>query len=222
MTKSEESTRDVYQLSEKERIEFNRRLAIVRARLKSLMLKRQNREASADNIINCLYVLVQEPMLIYLYHEVNGELLLVRYYDHERALQGRREIELLCYPDGEIKVELPISVSDGERLFRVFNTSFYLRVFRYCDDDKQADFYETPPWPIDAIQQKAEISDDNKLTKTQIEADHDLHRYISVCVEALLGGKPIAGVIDEPSMTHIANWVFEVFKTTEKDRKSVV
>jgi hypothetical protein len=159
-------------MAEKEKKELARRAMLVNSLLCDLMISNPEKDISAVDIINHLCLLVQEPILVFLYKKIGDEQLAwVNYFDVRSALHGRGEVKLLDVKGSEV-IDYRSILEKRKHIFRVFETSFFIRIFHLVDDDDHTYFREIS-------------TGSSKSTKKGADDHIDISNYIRGCVSAM-------------------------------------
>ena len=134
-----------------DQIEVIRRIDIVRSELLRRVLLASSGGVYGGEIITQINLLIQLPIILFLYRKEGDVYRYQKSFDVEKFKISRQSLKLVAYkfdvPDGsgggEVEIEdLTREEISSNRLFRVFDTNYFLRCFLLDVDGDNQPFYE--------------------------------------------------------------------------------
>jgi hypothetical protein len=114
--------------------EILRRVDVVRSEIMRQVLAPAGNPLSGNDLITYINVLVQIPILIFIYKKEAGSTYMLQpHFDYAKFKYGRGSLRLIDFHDDRRKEGETIDIAKNkpslEKLFRVFNTPYYVRCF---------------------------------------------------------------------------------------------
>jgi hypothetical protein len=133
--------------------EIDRRVDVIRTELIRQILAPGGNPLLGNDLVTYINLLIQQPVLIFFYRKVNGTFSYQPHFDLSKFKHGRGSLKLFRYSfnetnnpqknGDEIELgDLEVHEESNVRLFKVFNTNFYIRCFLLDTRMDDQPFYE--------------------------------------------------------------------------------
>ena len=180
------------------------------------MLSKHASETTVSHLLNFLLLLVQEPLIVFVYKKVTSKSKRKKisfqkrdYFNPQDALFSAGAAKFSFGDDTLTDPPGDLEAGDERLLHQVFNSDIYLRVFRLIDNDQESIF-----------------SDINVAYKheggTPLSSDEDQERYVKRCVAGLFCYSALQRFwlsaneqpkhhTDDPFLRDYEKWVVSIF-----------
>lgn len=125
--------------------EINRRADVIRAELVRQILAPGGHPLLGGDFVTYINILIQLPILVFFYKKVDGKFAYRKHFDVNKFKVSRGSLRLVSPSSNNIDVDLADLENSDEnraRLFRIFNTKFYVRCFILDTRKDDQPFYE--------------------------------------------------------------------------------